>query len=109
MTKAIITRLGKSRKGRPLELNMLMQKSDAEAHLAKYDVDEQVDMLCVLEYILYTRFVADADRALDEDCMEIMFEFLDKKRQDVTFADYLDKLGLRTSVDRLRHGQARAL
>ena len=109
MVKMIKTRIGRSTAGRPLELDIDMQKIHVDAALESYTLDEQIDMLCVLEFTIRKRLVADLPSSLDEECLEVTFEYLDNRRQEKAFLDRLDQLGLRTSIDRLRDGQARAL
>ena len=79
MTKRIMTRIGRTTLGRPLELDILMEKSGVEYVLSRYNLDEQIDMLCVLEYILYDRLLSDAPPKIDEVCLNMTFEYLNEK------------------------------
>lgn len=109
MVKKLITRIGRCSNGRPLEIDMNIQVKDLGAALDINDLDEQIDMLCVVEFTIHKRLVSNATQTEDEHCLNITFDYLNKKREENIFSHRLDQMGLRTSIDRVRHGQKRAL
>lgn len=108
MSKKIMSRIGRSVSGRPLELDINMKVFDVAHTIAHYTLDEKIDLLCVVEFTIHKRILNDAPLTMDEECLGIMFDYLDRKRMEKVFSDRLDQRGLRTSIDRVRHGKERA-
>jgi hypothetical protein len=103
------TRIGRSRNGKPLELPLSMVVHEIFTALESFTVDEQIDILCTLEYLLFKRVEVEADDFFDQDLLEEVFYILNAKREADGFQDQLEKLGLKTSIDRVNLGQRLAL
>lgn len=108
MTKPTNTRIGTNSKGTALELTLLSKVEETEASLSHFSPKEKVEILCILEYILYKRINTENDY-FDDKTINFVFNYLDSKRIEDQFAKELDAMNLKTSIDRMLYGKKIAL
>lgn len=92
MSKSLKSRIGYSRTGRPLELNYEIREETIESDLSVFTVEEKIEILCILEFILYKRFTLDESDFQDSKLVNTVFEYLNEKRLDPEFANQLEAM-----------------
>lgn len=108
MTNEFKIRIGTSSSGKPLVLNHLKEEQSTAETLAPYTMEEMAEILCILKFTMLIRIEDDNEYA-DSKTLDLVLTFLDGLRLEINFSKQLEKMGLRTSVDRVQAGERIAL
>ncbi len=85
--------------------NDLLNVEAIEDWLIKWEVKDQIDILCMLEVTILKFFRDSAVKHVEENLFRFVYLTLRKETEKETFKSHLEKLGIVTSLDRVRRGK----